>query len=200
MKRRILLIFMMLLFTLHAAQVGNAVTVTLVLTLQRDPQYYMGITSERISKKEDITTSAVNSVDLKEENYYMVCNDDLYLSYYFQEFNRVKITAQLSGDLCWTDKTESWETTEKIPYFITLYNSNNELLKTLASSNTDEVEVFNTESLNDTSNVIAGEAQTIGYEKHESYKMTITSNYDLANNNVKLGSYKSSVTFKVVSY
>lgn len=190
----------LLLSALQAVQVGDSVSVTLVLSLQKDPKYYMGVTSNTISKSEDITTFSVNTINLEEDSHYMVCNDELYLSYYFQEFDRVKITAKLSGDLCWTSKTESWESTEKIPYLISLYNSKNELIKTLDSSNIDEVEIFNTESLDDMGSVIDGSAQTIGYENHDSFKIDITSNHNLVNNNIKLGSYKSSVTFNVVSY
>lgn len=195
MKRILLFLFLIILsLPLQSATVGESSSVTIVLILQRDPKYEVGLTFKPIDADTEIST--ITDISMKEIDNQLVLNKDYYLSYRFYEFNSVKLTMSLSGDLKYTGKTSNWDSTELIPYTLTLSKTDGTLVKQFSSSDTDEIVILNTKDIKDTS-VVNGRATLIGQSVEDSYKINLYSNTDSAL--YRMGEYKASITLSLIN-
>lgn len=195
MKRILLFLFLIILsLPLQSATVGESSSVTIVLILQRDPKYEVGLTFKPIDADTEIST--ITDISMKEIDNQLVLNKDYYLSYRFYEFNSVKLTMSLSGDLKYTGKTSNWDSTELIPYTLTLSKTDGTLVKQFSSSDTDEIVILNTKDIEDTS-VVNGRATLIGQSVEDSYKINLYSNTDSAL--YRMGEYKASITLSLIN-
>lgn len=194
-----ILIFILTVFTLPAeTTVGKNVSVELILELQKNPQYYIGITNIPITKKEDFCES--NKIYLTEsvssDNTTLNLSNTYYISYYFEEFDRVTFSVQLSGDMVLSTKTNNWDSTEKIPYTLILKDTVKNESTTISSSTTTEIVLFDTADISD-SKIINGSATSLGQVLYGSYSLSVLEGASTIEN--KIGKYKSQIVVNVKS-
>lgn len=195
LKKVLLFLFLIILsLPLQSAIVGESATVRIVLTLQREPKYEVGLTFKPID--EDTEISTITDISMKEINSQLVLNKEYYLSYRFYEFNSVSLTMSLSGDLKYTGKTSNWDSTELIPYTLTLSKTDGTLVKQFNSSDTEEIVILNTKDLDD-KNVVNGQAMLIGQTVEDSYKISLYSSTD--SSQYRMGEYKASIILKLIN-
>ena len=194
-----ILIFLLSILNLPAeTPVGKSISVELILELQKNPQYYIGLTNVPITKKDDFCESKeiYLTESVSSNNTILNLADVYYISYYFEEFERVSFSVQLSGDMVLSTKTKDWDNTEKIPYTLILKDTSKDESTTIKSSDTSEIVLFDTKDISD-DKIIDGCATTLGQVLCGSYSLSLMGNTSTVGN--KMGTYKSQIVVNVKS-
>lgn len=128
MKKTILTILLALLllipvFAEESQTASGSEEITLKLNLAFDPKYYFGVTANKLTGNETSISAFDNEITLERstENALKLkeSSSEFYFSYVFKEFENVKMTLQLNGDLI-TDGGD--DETKKIAYSVDFTN------------------------------------------------------------------------------
>ena len=192
MKKSLAIIVLTILtiFSAFAGQIGNTASTKVELSLGRSASYAYGITKDAIASENDNISDIgtltlnrkANSTELEETNAYV--------SYIFKEFESVKLTISVSGNM--TSKT----TDSEIPFTVTVASASDNV----AFGSSKKTNGFTLKS-NDAEKMTADivdydETTTIGDYRWASAELTVSGSSLVG---VKTGYYTATITLTATS-
>ena len=184
------------LISAFAAEVGTPASTKVTLSLERQASYVYGITAEEITSK-DATIKNVETLSLnRKENSTELDSATAYVSYIFQEYEGVKLTLSVSGNM--TGSIESNKST--IPFAVTVEETDDKFDAAIAGTNTQSTKVKGSVASNGkktTDLVSYAQSDIIGDYRYCSAKLTVSSNADLKG--VMMDKYTATITLTATS-
>ena len=184
------------LISAFAGTVGESASTKVTLSLERQASYVYGITAEEITSK-DATIKNVETLSLnRKANSTELDSATAYVSYIFQEYEGVKLTLSVSGDMKGAkDGNES-----TIPFAVTVEETEDKFDAAIAGTNTQSKKVKGSVESNGTKTtdlVSYAQSDIIGDYRYCSAKLTVSSDADLKG--VMMDKYTATITLTATS-
>jgi hypothetical protein len=184
------------LISAFAAEVGTPASTKVTLSLERQASYVYGITSEEITSK-DATIKNVETLSLnRKANSTELDSATAYVSYIFQEYEGVKLTLSVSGNMTGSEGNES-----TIPFAVTVAETNDNFDSAIAKTGTQNAKVKGEVSSTDENKTIElvsyTQSDIIGDYRWASAELTVSSNADLKG--VMTDKYTATITLTATS-
>ena len=186
------------LISAFAGTVGESASTKVTLSLQRQASYVYGITAEEITSK-DATIKNVETLSLnRKANSTELDSATAYVSYIFQEYEGVKLTLSVSGDM--TGSIKDNEST--IPFTVTVKETADNFDSSIAATGTKNATVSGTvTSQKDTETSVElvrySTSNIIGDYRWASAELTVSSTKDLTG--VMMDKYTATITLTATS-
>ena len=184
------------LISAFAGTVGEYASTKVTLSLTRQDSYVYGITAEEISSK-DATIKNVETLSLnRKANSTELDSATAYVSYIFQEYEGVKLSLSVDGDM----RSKSNSTT--IPFTVTVKETADNFDSSIAATGTKNATVSGTvTSQKDTETSVElvkySTSNIIGDYRWASAELTVSSTKDLTG--VMMDKYKATITLTATS-
>ena len=186
------------LISAFAGTVGESASTKVTLSLQRQASYVYGITAEEITSK-DATIKNVETLSLnRKANSTELDSATAYVSYIFQEYEGVKLTLSVSGNM--TGSINGNEST--IPFTVTVKETADNFDSSIAATGTKNATVSGTvTSQKDTETSVElvsySTSNIIGDYRWASAELTVSSTKDLTG--VMMDKYTATITLTATS-